>query len=232
MSKQMWEAITKVAAAEKRADWFTPKQQEILGYGPYASRNKLQAQRAGQEKELAAMPEVMPENPLERGMYQAGSLWHQIPKDYRGLLLGALGLGGMGMMSRGSYGLGSLMTLPALYGLYQMYGKHFGSTPAQPAAPAAPAATAAAPDRPAPPARKEAGYTIQVAAFQQKEKAYALANTLNSQGFQAQVISKTNPAGETWHRVRVGSFTSPEEAKQLLPQLGQLSSKPQITPTE
>ncbi len=103
---------------------------------------------------------------------------------------------------------------------------------ARPAAPAAPAATAAAPDRPAPPARKEAGYTIQVAAFQQKEKAYALANTLNSQGFQAQVTSKTNPAGETWHRVRVGSFTSPEEAKQLLPQLGQLSSKPQITPTE
>jgi len=103
---------------------------------------------------------------------------------------------------------------------------------ARPAAPAAPAATAAAPDRPAPPARKEAGYTIQVAAFQQKEKAYALANTLNSQGFQAQVISKTNPAGETWHRVRVGSFTSPEEAKQLLPQLGQLSSQPQITPTE
>ena len=97
---------------------------------------------------------------------------------------------------------------------------------------AAPAAKTAAPDRPAPPARKEAGYTIQVAAFQQKEKAYALANTLNSQGFQAQVISKTNPAGETWHRVRVGSFTSPEEAKQLLPQLGQLASKPQITPTE
>ena len=94
------------------------------------------------------------------------------------------------------------------------------------------AAKIAAPDRPAPPARKEAGYTIQVAAFQQKEKAYALANTLNSQGFQAQVISKTNPAGETWHRVRVGSFTSPEEAKQLLPQLGQLASKPQITPTE
>ncbi len=100
------------------------------------------------------------------------------------------------------------------------------------AAPAAPAAKTAAPDRPAPPARKEVGYTIQVAAFQQKEKAYALANTLNSQGFQAQVISKTNPAGETWHRVRVGSFTSPEEAKQLLPQLGQLASKPQITPTE
>jgi len=103
---------------------------------------------------------------------------------------------------------------------------------ARSAAPAAPAAKTAAPDRPAPPARKEAGYTIQVAAFQQKEKAYALANTLNSQGFQARVISKTNLAGETWHRVRVGSFTSPEEAKQLLPQLGQLASKPQITPTE
>jgi len=100
------------------------------------------------------------------------------------------------------------------------------------AAPAAPAAKTAAPDRPPAPARKEAGYTIQVAAFQQKEKAYALANTLNSQGFQAQVISKTTPAGETWHRVRVGNFTSPEEAKQLLPQLGQLASKPQITPTE
>lgn len=87
-------------------------------------------------------------------------------------------------------------------------------------------------DMPAEKAFKETVYTIQIAAFLQKEKAYALANTLISQGFPAQVVRKTTPAGETWHRVRVGSFTSPEEAKQLLPQLSQLASQPRITPAE
>jgi cell division septation protein DedD len=79
---------------------------------------------------------------------------------------------------------------------------------------------------------KETAYTIQIAAFLQKEKAYALANTLISQGYPARVVSNVNPGGETWHRVRVGRFTSPEEAKRLLPPLSQLASQPRITPAE
>lgn len=96
-------------------------------------------------------------------------------------------------------------------------------------APAAPSADAAGPEKPPAQAPPETAYTIQIAAFLQKEKAYALANTLISQGFSAQVVSKTNPQGQTWHRVRVGSFKSPEEAKQLLKRLGQLESQPRIT---
>jgi cell division septation protein DedD len=103
------------------------------------------------------------------------------------------------------------------------------------AGPAAPAASSAAPrtaDRPAGAPLKEGAYTIQVAAFLQAEKARALADTFISQGYPAQVVSKTDQKGETWHRVRVGSFNTPEEAKQLLPQLSQLASQPRIIPAQ
>jgi cell division protein FtsN len=45
-------------------------------------------------------------------------------------------------------------------------------------------------------------------------------------------VTKTDQAGETWHRVRVGSFKTPDEARRLLPQLSQLASQPRITPAE
>jgi len=100
------------------------------------------------------------------------------------------------------------------------------------AAPPASSPKAIAAGRPSDILHKEYAYTIQVAAFLQPEKARALANTLISQGLHAEVITKTSPTGETWHRVRVGRFKTPEEAKQLLPQLGQLATQPQITPAE
>lgn len=103
---------------------------------------------------------------------------------------------------------------------------------AKAAAQAAPSLDAVTADKPPDAARKEVAYTIQIAAFLQAEKARALADTITSHGYPAQVLSKTNQKGETWHRVRVGSFKTPEEAKRLLPQLGQLASQPRIIPAE
>ncbi len=100
---------------------------------------------------------------------------------------------------------------------------------------AAPVESPAAPritDRPADAPLKQGAYTIQVAAFLQADKARALADTFISHGYPAQVVSKTDHKGATWHRVRVGSFASPDEAKQLLPQLSQLASQPRIIPAQ
>jgi septal ring-binding cell division protein DamX len=100
------------------------------------------------------------------------------------------------------------------------------------AAPAEPAADQLPADRPAGTPLKEGAYTIQVAAFLQVAKARALADTLISHGYPAQVVSKTDHNGATWHRVRVGSFKTPEEAQRLLPQLSQLASQPRIIPVQ
>ena len=75
-------------------------------------------------------------------------------------------------------------------------------------------------------------YTIQIAAFRQREKAYALADKLTKQGYRPQVSSTTNEKGDTWHRVRVGRYNTPEEAKRLLPSLSEISSQPQIIAAE
>ena len=75
-------------------------------------------------------------------------------------------------------------------------------------------------------------YTIQIAAFRQREKAYALADKLTKQGYPARVASTTNEKGDSWHRVKVGRFNTREEAKRLLPALSELSSQPRIIPAE
>ncbi|GEM_PF-2616606 len=100
------------------------------------------------------------------------------------------------------------------------------------AMPAEPPAKPVAAERPSATPLKEGAYTIQVAAFLQAEKAHALADTFISHGHPAQVVSKTDQKGATWHRVRVGNFKTLEEAKRLLPQLTQLAAQPHITPAE
>jgi cell division septation protein DedD len=105
-------------------------------------------------------------------------------------------------------------------------------TAAPTSAPAEPPADKLPADRPAGTPIKEGAYTIQVAAFLQIEKARALADTFISHGYPAQVVSKTDHKGATWHRVRVGSFKTPEEAQRLLPQLSQLASQPRIIPVQ
>lgn len=75
-------------------------------------------------------------------------------------------------------------------------------------------------------------YTIQIAAFRQKEKALALADNLTKRGYRTQVTSTTSKQGDSWHRVKVGRFNTPEEAKLLLPALSEISAQPLIVPSE
>jgi len=72
-------------------------------------------------------------------------------------------------------------------------------------------------------------YTIQLGSFQQKEKAYALQNKLEKQGYLVHVTPQKIENRGTWYRVRMGSFTTPEEAQQWISKLGALSPPPFIT---
>jgi len=66
-------------------------------------------------------------------------------------------------------------------------------------------------------------YVIQFGSFQEKEKAYALANKLTKQGHLVHVTTTTIEQ-RTWHRVRMGPFNTQEEAQ------GWASRLPPITP--
>jgi len=61
---------------------------------------------------------------------------------------------------------------------------------------------------------KGMGYTIQVGAFQEERKAYALMMELRKKGFEAYVSPFQTQQGR-YYRVRIGSFSSKEEAKVL-----------------
>ncbi len=82
--------------------------------------------------------------------------------------------------------------------------------PAEPPAPVAPAAKGAK----AATVRAESGgrvYVVQVAAFQQEERAQAMAETLRKQGFPAFVTKAAD--AEALHRVLIGPVRSVEEAE-------------------
>ena len=72
-------------------------------------------------------------------------------------------------------------------------------------------------------------YTIQFGSFQQKEKADALSNKLNKQGYLAHVSTKHIENRGTFYRVRMGSFATQEEAKEWASKLPPLSPSPFIT---
>ena len=72
-------------------------------------------------------------------------------------------------------------------------------------------------------------YTIQLGSFQQKEKAYALQNKLKKQGYLVHVTPKKINDKGTWYRVRMGNFSTPEEAQEWVSKLGTLSTPPFIT---
>ena len=72
-------------------------------------------------------------------------------------------------------------------------------------------------------------YTIQLGSFTQKEKAYALKNKLKKEGLVARVSERVLNGKGTWYRVRMGSFSTPEEAQQWVENLGDLSPPPFIT---
>ena len=72
-------------------------------------------------------------------------------------------------------------------------------------------------------------YTIQFGSFQQREKADALANKLNKQGYLVYVTTTHLESRGTFYRVRMGSFATKEEAQRLAAKLKGISPPPFIT---
>ena len=72
-------------------------------------------------------------------------------------------------------------------------------------------------------------YTVQFGSFQQKEKAYALSNKLKKQGYLTHVTTTKIESKGTFYRVRMGSFSTQEEAQSWIFKLGSLSPPPFIT---
>jgi septal ring-binding cell division protein DamX len=72
-------------------------------------------------------------------------------------------------------------------------------------------------------------YTIQFGSFKEEEKAHALSNKLNKQGWLAHVSTTKIPNRGTFYRVQMGSFATQEDAKEWASKLPPLSPSPFIT---
>jgi len=62
----------------------------------------------------------------------------------------------------------------------------------------------------------EAGFTIQVYSFQDKERAYRALQVLKNNGYQAFLIISDLGAKGLWYRVRVGGIMDEAAARQML----------------
>jgi len=62
-------------------------------------------------------------------------------------------------------------------------------------------------------------YTIQIAAYQEKEMADEDVKKMKTRGYAAFIVSSTMPDKVTWYRVRLGSFANKAAAEKLLKQL-------------
>lgn len=62
-------------------------------------------------------------------------------------------------------------------------------------------------------------YTIQVSAFRNKQQGEKLLEDLRKKEYDAYFTEKIFPNGDTWYRIRVGRFSSIEEAKELTKKL-------------
>src|SRR3972149_4609258 len=56
-------------------------------------------------------------------------------------------------------------------------------------------------------------YTVQIAAFQKEEEAKQIVNNLKSKGYPAFIKTSEIPGKGTWHKVRIGTFTTRATAK-------------------
>jgi DedD protein len=84
------------------------------------------------------------------------------------------------------------------------------------AAPARPAAAAKPAPRPAaPPAKTSSDYWVQTGAFTAKVRAEGVKETLSAKGITS-IIENREVDGKTWYRVRVGPYTSENEANYWL----------------
>jgi len=65
----------------------------------------------------------------------------------------------------------------------------------------------------------EGAYSVQVSSFRSAQEAEANIKTLAQKGFSANAVSVVLPNKGTWYRVRVGRFSSENEAKKIKDQL-------------
>jgi DedD protein len=84
-----------------------------------------------------------------------------------------------------------------------------------PAKPAAPAAAKPAAPKPVPQTRIYNDYWVQTGAFSAKVRAEGVKETLSSKGITS-IIENREVDGKTWYRVRVGPYTSENEASYWL----------------
>lgn len=56
-------------------------------------------------------------------------------------------------------------------------------------------------------------YTIQVAAFEEMERAQKVSNGLKEKGYDAHIVSTYNSRREAWDLIKVGEFKTKEEAQ-------------------
>jgi cell division septation protein DedD len=70
-----------------------------------------------------------------------------------------------------------------------------------------------------PPLRAGAGFTIQVASFQDKARAELVSEELKKKGYIPVISAKDLGDKGTWYRVWVGDFESEEKARELLKRL-------------
>jgi len=65
---------------------------------------------------------------------------------------------------------------------------------------------------------REGGWTVQVNAYPEEKSAQRLVERLKEKGYDAYMVV-SNVKGRTWHRVRVGKFTTRDEAKKAQEEL-------------
>jgi cell division protein FtsN len=74
----------------------------------------------------------------------------------------------------------------------------------------------------------EGGYTIQVAAVRDLEGAQQMVAKLQQEGFPAYALTQPEGHGNLWYRIRVGSFTTQQEARATYQALSDIHYTPVI----
>jgi len=61
---------------------------------------------------------------------------------------------------------------------------------------------------------KKDGFTVQIGAFKEIERANRAVNELNIKGYEPYIFPYVNPLGTNWYLVRIGRFNTREEARE------------------
>jgi cell division septation protein DedD len=61
---------------------------------------------------------------------------------------------------------------------------------------------------------KKEGFTVQIGAFKEIERANKALNELNMKGYEPYILPYVNSLGTSWYLVRIGKFNTREEARE------------------